>query len=145
MSSAIKGDKQFKTEFMIQLGRYIKTGNSSNAIAFLQNLSKEHIKSGRARDNMIKYIQNKVNLNGMPCYFILEKQGIKVASTDVESTNDMFVACRQKEKKMAWSSDGSHSVSAIRMGFRHGVMDNFMKTHKVDIANIVPNQILNAA
>ena len=56
----------------------------------------------------------------------------------------MFVACRQKEKKMSWSSDGSHAVSAVRMGFRHGVIDNFIKKHEVDIANIVPNQILKS-
>ena len=103
-----------RNETLKQLARILWRGALDEAIAFLNLIPDDKIKSNGSyhRNNLIDYLNR--NRDNIPCYALRKELGLRNSSNLVEKANDRVVAVRQKNKGMSWSRSGSTALANIR-------------------------------
>lgn len=112
-SMSIKGNKEFKDEFLKRIIRCLWTNRVESAIELLKKLPKEHVKDDSRITNFIGYLERKKC--DMTCYAYRRAKQLPISSNSVERTNYRLVARRQKHKGMSWSRGGNFALATVTM------------------------------
>lgn len=129
MSMAIKGTKVEKEEIKKTLSAILWTGRVSNAIKYIDSISKKNIKNINMLEETKKYITRKSP--NIPCYALRHKLGLAISSNRVEKENDLVVASRQKHNGMAWSDKGSGALAVIMASMRNQELKTWIVSKQI--------------
>jgi hypothetical protein len=111
LMSMIATNKTDKTLYINDLKLLLWTGNVSEALIYIDNISrvKNQEKKQELRDYLEKHQTEVIN------YGLRKAANKTIGSGRVEKANDLVVAHRQKKKGMAWSRTGSSALAIIRI------------------------------
>ncbi len=110
-----------------ELDRILWFGNVTEAIQYIRNIDPDHIKSRKAADDLIGYLDRKEKY--IANSGIRKKAGLRNSSNGVEGLNMVNVATRQKASTMSWRKDGSSSLSAISTLFVNKEEEDWFFNH----------------
>ena len=141
ISSSIKGGKSDKQEIIQCLLRMLWVGNAEEAVAYLNGLDAEKIKSVYWRDELAGYIERKTP--DLSCYALRASLGLRVSSNRVEKANDLIVAQRQKHNGMSWSFEGSSALAVITTSIMNKEIERWVRSDSLPFS--MPKSISSAA
>jgi len=141
ISSSIKGGKSDKQEIIQCLLRMLWVGNAEEAVAYLNGLDAEKIKSVYWRDELAGYIERKTP--DLSCYALRSALGLRVSSNRVEKANDLIVAQRQKHNGMSWSFEGSSALAVITTSIMNKEIERWVRSDSLPFS--MPKSISSAA
>ncbi len=112
-----------------ELERILWFGNMAEAIQYIRNIDPRHIKSQKAAEDLIGYLERKGSY--IANSGVRKKAGLRNSSNGVEGLNMVNVAKRQKASTMSWRKDGSSSLSAISTLFINGEEEDWFFNHHI--------------
>ena len=107
-------------------------GKLDDAIAFLQQIQPEKVKSGQSVDRLIGYFER--NRDYIPCYALRKQLGLRNSSNRGEKANDLCVAERQKHNGMSWSKKGSVALATVISLHLNNEQDHWRSNHKLSFS-----------
>lgn len=117
LSMAISGNKTKKQGILKNALGYLWVGDVDGAANYIKSLPSSDIKNAAKIQEYLNYLDKKAP--DMTCYAVREHLGLRISSNRVEKENDVLVAGRQKHNGMAWTTDGSGSLAALKMIFQN--------------------------
>ena len=128
LMSMIALNKADKELFINDLKLLLWTGNSAEAITYLDNMTsvRNAIKHKELRDYIEKHEAEIID------YGLRKKAEKTIGSGRAEKANDLVVAHRQKKKGMAWSRKGSSALAIIKT---HRLNRNLSKKLATDLVH----------
>ena len=118
LSMALKGSKDMRHDIRYTLDQKLWAGNFDDAIAYLNSLDQEYVKSRKNLNEAVKYLNRKKEYAA--CYALRRELGYRNSSNPAEKANDIVVASRQKHNGMSWSYIGSGALASITALSRNG-------------------------
>ena len=131
LSSAILG-KDKRNEIHEKLKQFLWRGDVVQALAFLDTLPEDYIKSAKWISHLKTYLE--VNRDNIPCYAIRKELGLRVSSNIGEKANDIVVSRRQKHNGMAWSNVGSFGLASVAVSHTNSELSPWLHKHSVRFA-----------
>lgn len=131
LSLVLKGAK-IRNTILEQLLPLLWLGKLDAAIAFLQQIRPEYLKSGQSVDRLIGYFER--NRNNIPCYALRKQLGLRNSSNKGEKANDLCVADRQKHNGMSWSKTGSVALATVTALHLNNEQGLWRSKHKVSFS-----------
>ena len=103
------------------LSRIAWVGDVDGCISYTENIPPEHIKKNTGKEYQAKLIQKfEDRRDQITCYALRRKLGLKNSSNDVENTNEITTANKQKDDRSFWRDNGSGGNAAINCIFANG-------------------------
>lgn len=131
LSLVLKGAK-IRNTILDQLLPLMWLGKLDDAIAFLQQIQPEKVKSGQSVDRLIGYFER--NRDYIPCYALRKQLGLRNSSNRGEKANDLCVAERQKHNGMSWSKKGSVALATVISLHLNNEQDHWRSNHKLSFS-----------
>lgn len=132
LSMALKGSKEERHNIRYTLDRKLWAGNFDDAISYLQNIEKKHIKNQLRLDDAIDYLERKKE--NAACYALRKELGYRNSSNPAEKENDLVVANRQKHNGMSWSYAGSGALASITAMAQNEETDEWIRSAEIRFA-----------
>lgn len=107
-SSAFSGTFEEKRHMIEEIKTRLWAGNVYDAIDYIDSLP---VRSESGVNQLKGYLERKRPF--IYCYALRKELGYRNASSQVEKTNDLSVAQRQKNNGMSWGYQGSYSLATI--------------------------------
>ncbi|MDR1559522.1 MAG: hypothetical protein LBS84_07475 [Clostridiales bacterium] len=107
-------------------------GNVKAAIASLQSLSGEDIRSEGSITKLIEYLSR--NEKYIPCYALRRELGLRNSSNRVEKANDIIVSSRQKNRGMSWSYEGSRGLASVTAAWKNDELRSWCQDRTLPFA-----------
>lgn len=92
--------------------QWLWDGYIDEVLAEAQGASMRRPEAKKARDNLVKYIED--NRAGMGCYHLWHLQSETISTGVIEKAVDEVIVRRQKKQGMNWSRAGANVVAALR-------------------------------
>jgi len=124
LSMGMKGCK-LRNAFLDKILPLLWKGDVAGAIALLENLPEDQVKTPEQITRLIEYL--KRNQKYIPCYIMRSMLGLRNSSNSVENTNGRVVSYRQKARGMSWSKEGSAGLATVSAATLNGELINWTK------------------
>ncbi len=128
LSMALKG-RAIRNEVLEELLPLLWDGRVSSALAYLEGMNPEKIKSQQKLADLIGYLKRQ--RPHIPCYSVRKKLGLCNASNRGEKQNDLVVATRQKHNGMSWSPAGSIALASLATAARNDEIIGWFQTGEI--------------